>query len=311
MNTDEHGFLNLAIAAVALASLSPVRLERFEAVEPCMGTLFRVVLYAENAERAQRAFRAAFDRAQALDTMLSDYRPDSELSRLSRSRRARVSPDLVAVLTVARSVAQETGGAFDPTIGPVVRLWREVRRSHRLPTQAEIDSVLGSVGWRMIHIDDSVVELRAADPLLDLGGIAKGYAADQMLLVLRDMGLPHALVAASGDLALGEPPPGETGWRVSLGASGEIELLARCGVSTSGDNEQYVVIDGVRYSHVIDPRTGWARRDSTSVTVIARNATRADALATAFSVDPDIRLRKDGRVRVIYGNERAAVDPLH
>jgi thiamine biosynthesis lipoprotein len=297
----------ISLMAVAF---SPVALERFEAVEPCMGSLFRVVVYAGSAEQAQAGFRAAFDRAHALDAMLSGYRRDSELSRLSRSRRARVSPDLLAVLSAARRIAKETGGAFDPTVGPVVRLWREARRSHRLPARVAIDSARGRMGWRMIRIRGPIVELSASDPLLDLGGIAKGYAADRMLAVLRKMGLPNALVAASGDLALGEPPPEEAGWRISLGANNAVERLSRCGVSTSGDSEQFVVIDGVRYSHVIDPRTGWALRDSHPVTVIAPDATRADALATAFSVDRDSRLPKDGRVRVIYGSERTGADPV-
>jgi thiamine biosynthesis lipoprotein len=107
-----------------------------------------------------------------------------------------------------------------------------------------------------------------------------------MLAELRRLGIRRALVAASGDLAIGDPPPGERGWRVGLGSGGSVELLRNCGVSTSGDSEQYAELGGVRYSHIIDPRSGWALRDSQPVTVVAKTASLADALATAGSVDP-------------------------
>ncbi len=256
-------------------------LERFEAVEPAMGTLFRVVLYAESGAQARTGFNAAFTRARELDARLSDYREDSELNRLCRARRAQVSEDLYGVLRIALDIARSSGGAFDPTVGPYTRLWRESRQSGRLPTAAAIAEARSRTGWRKVqlHRRTGTVTLSAAGMQLDLGGIAKGYAADQMLLALRRLGLPRALVAASGDLAIGEAPPGGPGWTVEV--AGANRTLADCGVSTSGPDEQFVTIGGLRYAHIVDPRTGIGLVNARTVSIAAPTATVSDALATA------------------------------
>jgi thiamine biosynthesis lipoprotein len=281
-------------AALVLLAGSAVAAQRYEFAEPVMGTLARITVYASSSQDARAAADAAFFRMRELDAIMSDYRDDSELMQLCRrppGTPVAVSNDLFVVLEHAQRLAAETGGAFDVTIGPVVRLWRQARRERRLPSPRELDEVRHRTGYRHLHLDAQArtVTLKAAGMLLDLGGIAKGYAADAALAVLRNRRLPRSLVAIGGDIAAGDPPPGQPGWRVALAASGEVRTLHDVSVSTSGDTEQYVEIDGVRYSHIVDPRTGIGLRDQRTVTVIAQDGLTADSLATALSlpgVDP-------------------------
>jgi len=249
-----------------------------------MGTLFRIAAYA--ADDPARVFRAAFNRVAELDAKLSDYKPDSELNRLCRTGRAEVSRDLLTVLTVAQDLARETDGAFDVTEGPVIRLWREARRTRRLPTPAALMEAADRTGYRNLAIHGNTATLLVRGMQLDLGGIAKGYAADEAMRVLNRGGLTQSLVAASGDLVIGEAPPGEAGWKVGMGQAqiGETFILGNCAVSTSGDTEQFAEIDGARYSHIIDPHTHRPLTDRIGVTVIAATGTEADGLATALSV---------------------------
>ncbi|MFN7923396.1 MAG: FAD:protein FMN transferase [Bryobacteraceae bacterium] len=275
-------------------------LSRFEAVEPHMGTLFRVTVYAESPEQARNGFQAAFARARELDERMSDYREDSELNRLCRAAGGQASTDLAAILRQATEIARESGGAFDVTAGPVVRLWRAARRARRVPGADEIESARRLVDWRSVRVDRTGrVRLRPGMQL-DLGGIAKGYAADQMLLALERAGIARALVAASGDLAASGGPPGTRGWRIGIEGLDETMALVHAAISTSGDDEQGFDAEGVRYSHIVDPRTGMALRNSRKVTVIARRGWRADALATALSVSGPGSYRARRGERVIF-----------
>lgn len=268
---------------------------RFEFVAPQMGTLFKVTLYAPDAGTAERGARAALARVRELNRILSDYDPDSEAMRLCRAppgAAVPVSGDLWAVLRLSHDLAERSGGAFDATIGSAVALWREARRTRRLPTPGERLAALRSGGHAHLRLDEPARTATLLVPglRLDFGGIAKGYAADAALAVLRAQGLPHAMVAASGDLALGDAPPGTSGWRVALepfgrGSRGPVTIVAaNVGISTSGDAEQFVEIDGVRYSHVVDPATALGLTSAVAVTVVARRGVLADALATACSV---------------------------
>jgi thiamine biosynthesis lipoprotein len=245
-----------------------------------MGTVVTISLYADSDERAQRGFIAAFARIKELDAILSDYKPDSELSRVCETN-GPVSRALMTVLAHAQRLAAETDGAFDITAGPLTRLWRQARAQKRLPTNEAIADAIHRSGYRKLQLDRTV---RCLVPgmQLDAGGIAKGYAADEALAALRRAGIRSALVAVSGDIAIGDPPPGQSGWRVRL--EDETRTLSNVGVSTSGDEFQFVEIDGVRYSHIIDPRTGMPLQNSRNVSVIAPSAMEADALATAESV---------------------------
>jgi FAD:protein FMN transferase len=287
-------------------------LRRFEFVEAHMGTRFRIVLYAPDASSASTASNSAFDRIRELDHIMSDYQPDSELMQLClEAGRApvKISEDLFRVLTAAEDLSKRSGGAFDVTVGPLVGLWRRARRRREMPDPERLARALKLVGYRNVRLDPRTrtAQLLKSGMLLDLGAIAKGYAADEGLRVLKRHGLERALVAAAGDIAVGKPPPGRKGWRVMvapLGSpdspasrsqiqnpkskkeGGEIRfvLLHDAGISTSGDAEQHVEIAGTRYSHIVNPQTGMALTGRSSVTVIAPNDTTADSLATAVSV---------------------------
>jgi thiamine biosynthesis lipoprotein len=223
---------------------------------------------------------SVFGRIAELDERLSDYKPDSELNRLCRTHNqaVKVSDDLFRVLEASLKLSALTDGAFDVTIGPVTHLWR-------LGKTPDVET-MSRVGWRNVVLDRKrhTVELKVAGMQLDLGAIAKGYAADEALKTLRGLGVKKALVAVSGDIVAGDAPPGSKGWRVKLEPAGEEILLRNAAVSTSGDSEQSREIGGVRYSHIIDPKTGLGLRSEIAVTVVARRGLDADPIATAVSV---------------------------
>jgi FAD:protein FMN transferase len=241
-----------------------------------MGTLVRITIYSKDAS----PMRAAFDRVKELDEKLSDYKPESELNRLCRThdQAVRVSEDLFRVMEVSLKLSRLTDGAFDVTIGPVTHLWR----AGKTP-DAE---TMSRVGWRNVVLEKGrrTVLLKLSGMQLDLGAIAKGYAADEALKTLRALGVKTALIAVSGDIAAGDAPPGTKGWRVGLEPAGGEILLSNAAVSTSGDEEQTREIGGVRYSHIIDPKTGLGLTAAIAVTVVARTGLDADPIATAVSV---------------------------
>ena len=263
--------------------------QRFEYTEIHMGVEARVVLHAPDAASARHAARAAFDRIADLDSVMSDYRPDSELMRVcddGRTGRRTISRDLHRVLRRARDIAVLSDGAFDVTVGPLSRLWRQARRENRLPDPSSIAAAMHRVGPEFLLIADTspIIELLRPGMRLDLGGIGKGFAADEALAVLVAAGHTRSLVDIGGDIAVGDAPPGGAGWRIMTAGSPQVLHVANCGVATSGDTEQFVEIGGIRYSHIVDPATGLGLTNRSAVTVIAMDATTADALASAVSV---------------------------
>lgn len=178
-------------------------LQRYTFTEVHMGTQFKIVVYAAEQAVADKAVRAAFARIKQLDGVMSDYKQDSELMRLclkSGGPPVAVSPELFHVLERAQALARRSGGAFDVTVGPVVREWRLARKAKRLPTKEDLAEALALVGHEKMLLDPKArtVELKKAGMRLDLGGIGKGYAADEAVKVLRDHGLTRVLVAAAG-----------------------------------------------------------------------------------------------------------------
>ncbi|MCS7264458.1 MAG: FAD:protein FMN transferase [Armatimonadetes bacterium] len=266
---------------------------RFEFRKLLMGVVARIVVYAPNDYIAKWACSRAFLRIAQLDELMSDYRNDSELMRVCRNGHLsplQVSKDLFFVLERALELSRRSNGAFDVTVGPFVSLWRRARQTKQLPTEHELNEAKKLVGWEKIQLDASkgTVKLAIAGMKLDLGGIAKGYAADCALKVLQKFGLRHALIELGGDIVLGEPPPNRKGWRIGIlnenGKPEKVLELANCAISTSGSTEQYVEIDGKRYAHIVDPRTGLGLTKLVLVTVIAKDGITADSLATALCV---------------------------
>ncbi len=255
-----------------------------------MGSRARVVLYAPDEASAAAAAAAAFAEMDRLNAVLSDYDPSSEAMRLCRTPGVwvEVSPVLLDILLKSRELRDTTEGAFDPTIGPLTTLWRQARRVNAVPDVEEIRQALSLVGMQFVEINaaQSRVRLRLDNMRLDFGAIGKGYAADRALDVLEARGFPAALVDLGGDIAIGRPPPvGTHQWMIARdGDHTPSTAHPMTGVATSGARFQFIEADGVRYSHIIDPRTGYGVTAPVSVTVTADEAWLADALASAVSV---------------------------
>ena len=274
--------------------------ERFEFEGIEMAVPIRIVLYAEDAQTAKKAADAALARFHDLNQRLSDYDEKSEIRRFcddaGPGEFVRVSDDLWNCVRLAVHHAEISGGAFDPTVGQVVRLWRTARKLHRLPAENRIRDVLDTVGWENIQFDEErqAIAISAHGAKrhvrLDLGGIAKGYAIDEALKTMRFFGVTRVLLDAGGDLGLGDPPPGKEGWTIAVTPLKKGEkptdfwTLKNCGVANSGDMYQFIEIDGKRYSHIVDPKTGLGLTSRLTVSVIAPTAADADALASAVSV---------------------------
>lgn len=276
-------------------------LERFEFSEPHMGTEFYITLYAENAEIAESAADSAFRRVEELNQILSDYHAESELNRLSATsgsgEEISVSDPLWDVINKGFEISEKTGGAFDMTIGPFVSLWRDLRDDPdpQLPDSTLLQETSKSVGYELIELDEQeqTVRLTASDMQLDPGGIAKGYAVDEALAVLRHYGITSAMVNGGGDISIGEQPPNRKGWDVQIYSDHPrykdtplILTLSNQAVTTSGDLFQYIEIDGTRYSHIIDPETGLGLTEGRKATVVGEKGISVDAYATAFTVLP-------------------------
>lgn len=283
--------LLLLILAVTASAGEP---ERFEFHQPLMGTRFSIVCDHEDAAGAAKAAAEAFAVADAINAVASDYIADSELLSLSDARvgePVEVSTRLFPILVAARDIAERSDGAYDPTLGPLTRLWRATRKSGELPEPGVLAKSRAACGWRHFTLDPEARTLTLDRPGMrfDLGGIAKGYAADRMLEVMRKHGISRTCIVAGGDVRLGAPPAGRDAWSVGIKTFDpeqpeEILSLHDAAVSTSGDLHQFVEIGGKRYSHILDPATGLGLTRSIAVSVVAPNATLSDALATAACV---------------------------
>jgi thiamine biosynthesis lipoprotein len=261
-----------------------------------MGTKFRIVCYTADPEIALQASNAAFDRIAILDHIMTDYDPSSELLQLCQQAGGSpvaVSADLFRVLKEAQHWADLSGGAFDCTVGPVVQLWRRTRRQRELPDPERLATARALIGYTHVILDEKAgtVQLMKKGMRLDLGGIGKGFAADAALQIIKSWGITSAMVIAGGEVAVSQAPPGQPGWKIGIlplespaAPLSRFLLLQDAAVSTSGDAAQYVEINGQRYSHIVDPRTGLGLTGHCSATIVAPNATTTDALATALNV---------------------------
>ena len=306
------GGLICCLGATSASAQDTVRVER---THPAMGTAFRIIVYAADSAQAVKEIERAFVRVDSLERIMSDYRSDSELNRLSqtagRDTFVSVSPDLWRVLCSAQRLSRRSAGAFDVSIGPLSKLWRRAFRRQEFPDSAAVAAARDAVGYRNIELRrrDRSVRLRREGMSLDLGGIAKGYAVDAAMAVFRAGDIDRVLVDGGGDLLLGDPPPGAAGWRIAS-PKGEIVMHNRA-IATSGDRYRYLEWAGRRYSHLIDPRTGYGVTHGSAVSVLAPTATLADALASAASILIDTRAgrRRIARIARRYRAEIRVAEP--
>lgn len=287
----EKGLIAFFLVVPCLASWSQ---NRFEYTHQQMGTQIRLVFYTSHNSKADSIATLAFHRIDELNKVLSDYREDSELNLLSKQafKEVTVTDDLFNVLQKAVEISEITNGTFDITVGPLIHLWRTTRKTNKLPSTSDMEDANKSVGFGYITFPgQNIVQLNAKGMQLDLGGIGKGFTADEVIKVFEANGVHSALVDMGGDIRVSNPPPNSKYWVLAFSYyNGEGEevvqklQLKNEAVATSGDLYQHVEINGIRYSHIINPLTGMALNTTIQVTTIAKNATEADAFASAFSV---------------------------
>ena len=292
--------MTLPLMAAALLVISACdRYDGFITVDSreVMGTVAHLNVHAQTLRKANAAEDAAFARLDDVNRLMSDYVADSEigqLNQLSAGESLVVSPETFHCLEQALDIARRTNGAFDPTCRPLVRLWRKVGKEKRLPTAEELAATRARVGWKHIQLDaDSRrVTVLIDDLQIDLGGIAKGYGLDLAAEAMKRAGATAGLVDVGGDVCTFGRRENDQLWRIGVRDPFKADRtkitmtleLADAAVATSGDQERYYEIDGKRYSHIVDPRTGRPAEQAPSVTVIAPDGITADAWATVFSV---------------------------
>lgn len=286
----------LALCAFDVNSQEVAPLRRYAYARNAMGSEFNLVFYAPSDSLAKVASDSAFARIQLLNNLLSDYLDGSEVNRLSETagtgQRFYASTILFDILEKSKYLSVKTNGAFDVTVGPIVQLWRRAIRRNYFPDKSQLKEARDAVGYRFVRLraEDRSVVLKRKKMRIDFGAIGKGYAADDVLKVLKSFGIDRAFLDAGGDLAIGDAPPEKEGWRIEVSSGGgdttatHILTLKNCGVATSGSTYRHFDYKGVRYSHIVSPYTGVGLTTHTRTTVITQNGTDADALATAFSV---------------------------
>ncbi len=267
-----------------------------------MGTFARIVAVAEDSGTANRCIEAAFAEIQTVDELMSDYKSDSEISEINRDgfkRAVEVSKSTYEVLQRSVEFSKLTRGAFDVTVGPLVDLLRSAEKKEVVPSEEEIAEAKLKVGYQNLKLDgqNRTVKFTVDGMRLDLGGVAKGYAVDKAVEAMQKAGAIGGMIDIGGDIrCFGAPPRGKDHWLIGLQdprkAKGDIDTgepllvlkLENAAIATSGSYRRFVLIGGKKYSHILDTRTGYSSDELASVTIIADNATDADALATAVSV---------------------------
>lgn len=256
----------------------------------CMGTVFTLTVIPSagvSREKMESALKGAFAEAEKLQSLASFFDADSELNKLNHTpvgEKIALSPDLYSLLARARQLAELSRGAFDPTLGAASRVWRRSRSRGTLPDAAELQKTRQQCGFQFLKtfdVEHSVARLRSG-LLIDLGGIGKGAALDRMADYLKKQGIRCFRLSTTSDILVGDPPPGQKSWKVRLPHAQRVVELDSQAVSTAGTSNQYMVKDGVRYAHLIDPATGLGTTREVSVSVVSRLAATADAGATAL-----------------------------
>jgi thiamine biosynthesis lipoprotein len=271
---------------------------RLEKSADAMGSTYTIDLYGTDRIYMEDAADAAFDEVKRIDDLLSNYKPDSELSRVNRRAAqapVKISGELFDLLARCLEYSRQSEGAFDITVGPLMKIWGFYRGSGRLPHRAVVQAALTKVGYRRVRLDRAAGTVRfdREGVELDPGGIGKGYAVDRMVEILKKKGVTSALVAGSGSsiYALGAPPSEPKGWRVEIKnpwdsrkTSAEL-FLKDMSMSTSGTYEKFFRAEGKTYAHIMDPRTGFPAQGSVSVSVVAPKALDSEAWAKPYFVN--------------------------
>ncbi|MEM6316799.1 MAG: FAD:protein FMN transferase [Bacteroidota bacterium] len=270
-------------------------LQKHQFSYPKMGTQFRLTLYTIDTLQAKKLAEKSFRKVDALNAIFSDYDPTSELSQLSKSagtgQKVKVSKELWAILKMSKKFYGKSNGAFDITIGPLSKLWRSMIRQQKVFDEARIQQAKSKVGFEKIKFYpfSRKVQLTTKGMRLDLGGIAKGYTVDAIVAILKKHNIRQFMVDGGGDLYVGAAPPQQSAWFVKTLARKEglkptTIPLTHTAIASSGDTYRFIEWKGVRYSHIVDPRTGYGVTDRKIINVQAKNCAKADAIASILNI---------------------------
>jgi thiamine biosynthesis lipoprotein len=286
-------------------NLCSAQQKRFSFSQPKMGSPFSIIFYTDDSLQASLLAKQSFALVDSFVLIFSDYIDSSELSKLSATAGTKaatnVSPAMFDMLLLAKNAFDKSGGAFDISIGPLSKFWRKYRKTKQFPIAEEVNAAKKLIGFNKLILDTIHKKLTLTQPgmQLDLGGIAQGYIAQKVIDFLQSQDIDQALVNASGDIVMSGAPPGIKGWTVGVNLPESTDellpgtlMLQHKAITTSGDAYQFMEHNGKRYSHIIDPATGYGVTYLRNVTAIANDGTTADWLATAASILPIQKAKK-------------------
>jgi thiamine biosynthesis lipoprotein len=289
--------LRLLIFLFFPLSLS-AQLKRFQFFENKMGSSFNIIFFHTDSLEAIQIAHECYLLVDSLNAIFSDYSANSEVGRLAlqtHGKDIQISNELFQMILLSKQARKKSGKTFDITIGPLSQVWRKAGAKKIFPGKSEVQKAKQETGFENLIINYSVpaISFKKKGMSLDFGGIVPGYAAQKVIDLLKTKNINIALADASGDIVVGEAPPGKEAWSIGINLpENEVELwdkkleLKNCAVSTSGDLYRYTIHNGKKYSHIIDPRTGYGVTSQRNVTVIAKDGATADWLATACSILP-------------------------
>jgi FAD:protein FMN transferase len=274
------------------------QLKRFQFSENKMGSSFNLIFYHTDSAEAVVIAKECFLIVDSLNNIFSDYSSESEVGKLSLQKNLtgiKVSDELFSMITRSKHAWERSGKTFDITIGALTQLWRKAKKENRFPSEAEVKAAKDLTGFKNLTINErsKTISFKKPGIRFDFGGIVPGYVAQRVIDFLKTKKINIALVDASGDIVMSDAPPGKDGWTIGINlpeSKNEIwdkKLeLKNFAVSTSGDVYRYTINNGIKYSHIIDPGTGYGVTSQRNVTVITKYGADADWLATACSILP-------------------------
>ena len=306
--------ISFIVFFVCLVFVGDAQMSRFSFTESKMGAPFTIIFYSNDSVQAASIAKRCFVLVDSFNFIFSDYIDSSELSKLSKSAGLNslpvsLSPAMYDILIQSKKAFELSEGAFDITMGPLSKLWRKARRQHQFPADSTVKRIRNLIGFDKLVFDtlNKTIRLTQEGMQLDLGGIAQGYVAQKVINFLHSQGVNNALVNASGDIVVSGAPINKDGWVVGVNIPEKTAellnqklLLKNRAITTSGDAYQYIEKDGIRYSHIINPASGYGVTFQRNVTVIAADGTTADWLATACSI---LSLKKAKKLAFLLGAE--------
>lgn len=291
-------FIYTIALLVFSTSLLQAQTRKFSYSEMKMGSAFNLIIVSADSNKANHLARKSYELVDSLNHIFSNYDSSSELSKINASAGLlpyKMSTAMLDLVQKSQYAYIQSKGAYDISIGPLSSLWRKARKAKLFPEASTVLATKKLVGFAQIKINKRLgtIFLPNANMQLDFGGIAKGYIAQWVINFLKANGIQQALVDAGGDIVMSGPPLNQKGWLIGVNLPETTDQLlnkklqlSNCSVATSGDVYQFIEYKGVKYSHIINPLTGYGVTNLRNVTIVAKTGATADWLATACSILP-------------------------